>query len=891
MPETNEILNLEKEAKRKGIIDSEYQDLLSKHNIAFLQDGKYYLVVGKPANEHGWKIHMTVNPLQADDLLEKLLPVIKRYNIPFRIIKNSRYLENLNSGNYGKYKVGKFVTLYIDNSSVVDGFLTDVLKFSSTFLGPKIFTDFFIKDNIYVRYGSFNSRALPDTYENLIRIFEMDGKYMFDYYYEPPIAPDNVENPFLQFAAKAPVGVTHNKIGKKYIPSQLLKTDLKGDVWLGFYASKFKLPKKCVIKQGRHGLFPDDLGRDITQRLEWQYKIGKKLDALIPMPKIIDFVKEDGNCNLIMEYKEGYENLADYISNQIQNSPWFLLTADTQITVLRSLLQVVKIIRTLHENGYIHRDITGGNFLVDKKGAVSAIDLELLYDSKNEEPNPPFGVGTAGFLSPEQANEEDPTLSDDLYSLGALLLMSTLSGIEPKLISKSDKRIFVENITFFIRNSKIIGLITDCFFEYRKQITVQEFQDRLSGIIESITSGAKIDKDYSESSEYPPGFIDKCIAGLAGSQVTIEKKWFSRIENDFGIDVYPHVNKHFFSGLYRGTGGVLWLLLKARNLGYSIESNSEAIEAGLQFLTDGCLSNLEGLNSSYYYGKAGLGVLISEGMKTGFLIDNTDNRSLILKCFDYSSDSHNMYYGIAGQGIALLYCREHLPQEFVSAQIDAYATELCSRQDNQGYWEETTEEGVKVNNGFGYGVAGIVYFLIEYIKIGGSIDVHDNILKGLDYLESVAIKSNDKLQWAEGKGDKTPSIWFCSGTAGIGMTFLHASEVLQDERYGRIGEMALLSIHPNLVFQKLSTCHGLAGLGEAYLEAYRITGNMIWKEKAKWIVDVIAHLKRPGDEDAFIWICEKSDFPTADLMVGNSGLVHLLLRYADPQNVKLPLMP
>src|SRR5438270_636322 len=53
----------------------------------------------------------------------------------------------------------------------------------------------------------------------------------------------------------------------------------------------------------------------------------------------------------------------------------------------------------------------------------------------DEEDNPVpgggrFGVGTRGYMSPQQAQGGPPAISDDVYSLGALLFLLT-TGAEP----------------------------------------------------------------------------------------------------------------------------------------------------------------------------------------------------------------------------------------------------------------------------------------------------------------------------------------------------------------------------------------------------------------------------------------------------------------------------
>src|SRR5262249_45308696 len=91
----------------------------------------------------------------------------------------------------------------------------------------------------------------------------------------------------------------------------------------------------------------------------------------------------------------------------------------------------------IHENGLVHRDIKPGNLLLDRAGTVKILDLGLALfcddrsDSLTQEHDSKSILGTADFLSPEQAIEShDVDIRSDLYSLGATFYY-LLSGRPP----------------------------------------------------------------------------------------------------------------------------------------------------------------------------------------------------------------------------------------------------------------------------------------------------------------------------------------------------------------------------------------------------------------------------------------------------------------------------
>src|SRR5690606_25684372 len=121
--------------------------------------------------------------------------------------------------------------------------------------------------------------------------------------------------------------------------------------------------------------------------------------------------------------------------------------------------------------------------------------------------------------------------------------------------------------------------------------------------------------------------------------------------------------------------------------------------------------------------------------------------------------------------------------------------------------------------------------------------------------------------------------WWCEGQAGIALALLKAYEVLGDERCRQYAEMTLQSYKPALLVSNLSQCHGLAGLGEIYLEAFRILQDEIWLQRATWITNVILHLKNEHSKYGPYWIVESERKPVADFMIGNTGILHYLLRH------------
>ena len=86
-----------------------------------------------------------------------------------------------------------------------------------------------------------------------------------------------------------------------------------------------------------------------------------------------------------------------------------------------------------HENDIVHRDIKPGNVMVDEAGAIKVMDFGIaraLSDSSATMTQTQAVVGTAQYLSPEQARGETVDFRSDLYSVGCVLF-ELLTGRPP----------------------------------------------------------------------------------------------------------------------------------------------------------------------------------------------------------------------------------------------------------------------------------------------------------------------------------------------------------------------------------------------------------------------------------------------------------------------------
>ena len=126
-----------------------------------------------------------------------------------------------------------------------------------------------------------------------------------------------------------------------------------------------------------------------------------------------------------------WEGMPYYVMEYLQPLPDPL----PRRTVAPLMNKVAKAVQTLHDAGYIHRDLKPGNILLRSNGEPVLIDLGLIKRRGTGVTDPivrhgrelsiidgkPVGVGTLDFAAPEQLLKGDFSVASDIFSLGKIL--------------------------------------------------------------------------------------------------------------------------------------------------------------------------------------------------------------------------------------------------------------------------------------------------------------------------------------------------------------------------------------------------------------------------------------------------------------------------------------
>src|ERR1700761_6157135 len=172
-----------------------------------------------------------------------------------------------------------------------------------------------------------------------------------------------------------------------------------------------------------------DLARDpaflARFRREAQAAAGLNHPSIVSVYDTGEDIGPDGTSQpyIVMEYVEG-RTLRDVLKVEGRLMPR---------RAMEICADVCAALDFSHRNGIVHRDVKPGNVMITRTGAVKVMDFGIaraVADNAATVTQTAAVIGTAQYLSPEQARGENVDARSDVYSTG-VLLFELITGHPP----------------------------------------------------------------------------------------------------------------------------------------------------------------------------------------------------------------------------------------------------------------------------------------------------------------------------------------------------------------------------------------------------------------------------------------------------------------------------
>src|SRR5581483_6750029 len=241
-------------------------------------------------------------------------------------------------------------------------------------------------------------------------------------------AADFIEAPALEMAARDVAEAQRRRAPGQQLGAYKILSPLgEGGMGEVYLAEDPRLGRRVAIK-----FLPEIIADDPQARRRFLREA--RAAAALDHPNICaihEVNEEDGQPFIVMQYITG-ETLAARLSRQ----PMAIAEA------LDYAIQIVDALAEAHSHHIIHRDIKPDNIIINSRRQVKVLDFGLAKIIAPDEPSasladtqsfistPGAILGTAPYMSPEQARGEPLDARTDVFSFGAVLY-EMISGRSP----------------------------------------------------------------------------------------------------------------------------------------------------------------------------------------------------------------------------------------------------------------------------------------------------------------------------------------------------------------------------------------------------------------------------------------------------------------------------
>ncbi|MEU4102222.1 class IV lanthionine synthetase LanL [Streptomyces tanashiensis] len=775
-----------------------------------------------PAMEHGWKLHVSARPGDLDTVTRLVLPVLSRHVCHAKFARDPETLRRLNSGVVSAGAVGKAITVYPPDGTVVEVAreLAAVLRDRE---GPRVVSDRRVDPRapVYYRYGPFTGDYRTGRSGRLESIMTGPDGRIFDglavgRYRCPPWA----EDPFASVSGHGDEPSAQGFGGGRYTVTAGIARAPRGNVYRAVDRAH---RRPVVVKQARAFVGEDESGTDARHRLRNERTVLTALDGVTGVPRALDYFAHQADEYLVMS-SCGDRDLRGEV---LRNGPY--RDDDTRPERALSVLarRLLSVLDGIHGRNVVVRDLKPDNVVLDGSGPGNChvIDFGI---SEWDGTGP--GGATPGYSEPVRHATGPAAPADDHYALGATLFFAA-TGMDPVIVDADHG----------VNRDRTL----DCLawaLPGRAHQAVRSWITGLMSFDPAVRTAAadRLRTGTARTARRPArpridsGLLDEIIEHttafcVAEARAVVDPVRAAQLNVPTSIDVYG------------GSSGLGLELLH-----HAHRPHVRSTVAALARWTAGQSRNL---SPGFYTGSTGVALFLAEAGPESDPGARSEDPVLPERAPDGGPPEADLIAGAAGIGLGRLLLARHALRSghrhvadrhlAVAAGCDRMLASGTARLAPAG---SDTAGSAALREGIAHGEAGVALFLLEYGAATGDPDAVGRSGKAAARLAAV---TPDIIAAAAEPGATRRYGSWCRGLAGIGSVLVRAAEHLDEPGYLDLAQRAAracAAVAPRMPL--VSQCCGLAGVGELMVDVAEASASEEFWDAAETVALLI--LSRSG---------------------------------------------
>lgn len=177
-----------------------------------------------------------------------------------------------------------------------------------------------------------------------------------------------------------------------------------------------------------------------NERVQWSEGIDRfmkearkmaRLDSVPSIVRVRDAFRENQTAYIVMDFVEG-ETLKSYLLRH------GVLSYEKCVGLLSPILESLAVI---HDNGFIHRDISPDNIMLQPDGAARLLDMGAAMDIRTSDGRVSMAVVKRNFSAPEQYVESEVLGRwTDVYAMTATIYYCLTGKVVPEAMEREFKK-------------------------------------------------------------------------------------------------------------------------------------------------------------------------------------------------------------------------------------------------------------------------------------------------------------------------------------------------------------------------------------------------------------------------------------------------------------------